>query len=193
MISYFICGDKLLAFNPKCGTSTFSWAILRQFYPEIVEQLNTTTQWAHGGKTENQMLHGWVPKKVNPRKRKVAQIVRDPVERFRSAVGFMNLIKRCGSLEAIIDDLLNETAKLDTVKGTIAANFHFTPQSRFSGDLTYFRMDQMQDCADWLGIKVPLTVINKTKIEKPTLSSEQEDLIRDYYEEDVALWESIQE
>jgi|TARA_B100000085_G_scaffold274156_2_gene290471 hypothetical protein len=190
-MNYFICGEKLLAFNGKCATSTFAWAILRQFYPEIVKQLNETTHWANGEKTEDQMLHRWVPKRVHPRKHKVAQIVREPVERFCSAVAFMNLENRCGSIEEIIDDLLNETHSLDGINGTIASNFHFRHQSRFKGDITYFRMDQLQECADWLGIKVPLKTINKARQEKPVLTAGQKELIREYYADDVALWETI--
>ena len=64
-MNYFICGEKLLAFNPKCATSTFSWAILRQYYPEIVDDLNNKTQWVNDGKTENQMLHRYIQEKTN--------------------------------------------------------------------------------------------------------------------------------
>ena len=66
-------------------------------------------------------------------------------------------------------------------------------QSRFRGDITYFRMDQLQECADFLGIKVPLTRINESKNPKPDLTPEQEDIIRDFYADDVKLWESIQD
>ena len=190
-MNYFICGKKLLAFNPKCATSTFSWAILRQFYPDIVHDLTEKTQWANGGTVETQMLHRWVPKRFSSYGFKVAQIVREPVERFRSAVAFMNLIERCGSIEDILDDLINEHGQLDNLRGTVAGNFHFRPQTRFRGDITYFRMDQLQECADFLGIEVPLKTINITKNEKPILTKKQEDLIRDYYSNDVALWETI--
>ena len=190
-MNYFVCGTRLLAFNAKCGTSTFAWAILRQFYPEIVKGLEEGTQWAHGGKTENQMLHRWVPKRSSPYKMPVAQIVREPVDRFKSAVAFMNLVERAGSIDAVIDDLLNETATIDGMNGTVAANFHFRPQSRFTGELYYFRMDQIELCADWLGIKVPLKVINRSKRAKPQMTKAQEDLIRDYYSDDVELWESL--
>lgn len=192
-MNYFICGERLLAFNPKCGTSTFCWAILRQYYSDIVDDLNNHTQWANGGLTENQMLHRWVPKRFSSYKHEVAQIVREPLERFCSAVAFMNLENRCGSVDAVIDDLVNETHGLDGIGGTIASNFHFRHQNRFSGDIKFFRMDQLQECADYLGIEVPLKTINKTKRAKPTLTSKQENLLRDYYADDVALWESIQE
>jgi hypothetical protein len=54
-------------------------------------------------------------------------------------------------------------------------------------------MDQLQECADFLGIKVCLKTINKTRHDKPTLTKEQEEIVRDYYAEDVALWDSLQE
>jgi|5_EtaG_2_1085323.scaffolds.fasta_scaffold00140_59 hypothetical protein len=192
MMNYFICGNRLLAFNAKCATSSFSWAILRQYHPEVVEQLKKD-QWANGQSVENQMLHRWVPKRFSSRGFMVAQIVREPVERFRSAYGFMGLGKRIGSVDAVLDDLINETHALDSIRGTIASNIHFRPQNRFDGDITFFRMDQLQDCADFLGIEVPLTRINQTKVEKPILTLAQEKTIRDYYAEDVDLWDSLQE
>ena len=189
---YFICGDKLLAFNAKCATSTFCWAILRQYYPETVDLLTNHTQWANGRSVTQQQHHRHVPTRATPYKHQVAQIVREPVDRFCSAAGFMNLTNRFG-IESVLNDLIHETGELEGIRGTIAANIHFKRQSRFSGDITYFRMDQLQECADFLGIKVPLGTVNKTKHEKPVLTPEQEDLIRDFYSEDVALWESIQE
>jgi len=192
-MNYFICGEKLLAFNPKCATSTFSLAILRQYYPELLQDLEDNTHWANGKKTEEQMLHRHVPKRVNPYKKKVAQIIREPVDRFRSAVAFTNLVGRdCGTLEEIINDLINETNELDGIPNTVAMNFHFRHQNHFKGDITYFRMDQLQECADFLGIKVPLTRINENTNPKPVLTSEQEYIIRDFYADDVKLWESLQ-
>ena len=189
---YFICGEKLLVFNPKCASSTFCWAILRQYYPEIVDDLTNHSQWANGKSARDQSLHRHVPHRATPYRHQVAQIVREPVDRFCSATGFFNLQKRFG-VEAVINDLINETHELDGFRGTVAANIHFKEQCRFSGDITYFRMDQLQECADFLGIEVPLETVNKTKHEKPVLTAEQEDIIRDFYANDVKLWESLQQ
>jgi hypothetical protein len=189
---YFICGDKLLAFNAKCATSTFCWAIIRQYYPETLYILENKTQWANGRRAEDQQHHRHVPTRATPYKHQVAQIVREPVDRFCSAAGFMNLTNRFG-IEPVLNDLVNETSELEGIRGTIAANIHFKKQSRFSGDITYFRMNQLQECADFLGLKVPLKTINTTRHEKPVLTPKQKDLVRDFYADDVALWESIQE
>lgn len=189
---YFICGDKLLAFNAKCATSTFCWAILRQYYPETVDSLTNHTQWANGKSVEEQQHHRHVPTRATSYNYQVAQIVREPVDRFCSAAGFMNLTKRFG-IDPVLNDLVHETGELEGIRGTIAANIHFKKQARFSGDITYFRMNKLQDCADFLGIKVPLKTINRTRNEKPSLTPKQKDLVRDFYADDVALWESIQE
>lgn len=190
---YFISGKKLLAFSAKCATSTFCWAIIRQYYPEVLDVLTNHTQWANGGTVNQQLHHRHVPTRATPYKHQVAQIVREPVDRFRSAAGFMNLTNRFG-IEAVINDLINETGELEGIRGgTIAANIHFKKQARFSGDITYFKMDQLQECADFLGIKVPLETVNVGRHKKPDLTSEQEDIIRDFYADDVKLWESIQD
>ena len=62
---YFVCGDKLMAFNGKCGTSTMAWAIVRQFYPDIEEYLRTKVKWA-AGTVDEQMHHNHVPKRTHP-------------------------------------------------------------------------------------------------------------------------------
>ena len=113
------------------------------------------------------------------------------MDRFRSAAGFMNLTKRFG-IEPVINDLINETGELEGMRGTIAGNIHFKKQARFSGDITYFKMDQLQECADFLGIKVPLETVNAGRHKKPDLTPEQEDTIRDFYADDMKLWESLQ-
>jgi hypothetical protein len=52
---------------------------------------------------------------------------------------------------------------------------------------------QLQECADWLGITVPLPQIDATEeANKPTLTPEQEARVREIYAADIALWESLQ-
>jgi hypothetical protein len=53
--------------------------------------------------------------------------------------------------------------------------------------------DQLQECADWLGITVPLEQIDPTEpSSKPILTPEQEARVREIYAEDIVLWESLQ-
>lgn len=190
-MKYFICGKKLLAFNGKCGTSTMAWAIIRQFYPETEEYLRTKVKWGKGT-VDDQMHHAHVPKRTHP-DRPVVQILRDPVERFRSAVAFLRLEDRKFTVDQILDDLEDETNVVDMQRGgSLVNNFHFRYQDNFRGDITYFPLNNLQGAADELGIKVPLIKINSAPTKKPDLTPEQEDRVRSFYADDVRLWESIQ-
>jgi hypothetical protein len=52
---------------------------------------------------------------------------------------------------------------------------------------------QLQACADWLGITVPLPQLDATEeSEKPSLTAEQESRVREFFAVDIALWESLQ-
>tara|TARA_R100001163_G_C5051308_1_gene188097 strand:- start:69 stop:650 length:582 start_codon:yes stop_codon:yes gene_type:complete len=187
---YFVCGDKLMAFNGKCGTSTMAWAIVRQFYPDIEEYLRTKVKWA-AGTVDEQMHHNHVPKRTHPNA-PVVQVIREPVSRFRSAVAFMRLEdKGKYNIDQILDDLENETDVVQTSRGgKLVSNFHFHYQDKFRGDITYFTLSNLQGAADELGIKVPLIKINSAPTKKPDLTPEQEDRVRAFYADDVKLWEA---
>jgi hypothetical protein len=60
--------------------------------------------------------------------------------------------------------------------------------------VTHFRFsDQIDACAEWLGLENPVPQLNAEPEEnKPTLTPEQEAAVREAYSADVALWESLQ-
>lgn len=61
-------------------------------------------------------------------------------------------------------------------------------------DITYFRFpDQINDCAEWLGLPTPVPLENAEPEEKkPVLTPEQELAVRLAYADDITLWESLQ-
>ena len=98
-------------------------------------------------------------------------VVRNPVERFRSMCAHKP--------EISIEDQLNNPTYGPLPKGNFVKYFRFE--------------DQLQECADWLGITVPLEQIDPTEpSSKPDLTPEQEARIREIYAEDIVLWESLQ-
>lgn len=99
----------------------------------------------------------------------VALVVRNPIERFRSMVAHRRL--------DVNEQLANPMyGPLPT--GTFVRHFRFE--------------DQLQACANWLGITVPLPQIDATEeIDKPTLTEEQELRVREIYAADIVLWESL--
>jgi len=105
-------------------------------------------------------------------------MVRNPVERFRSACARQNVTVEQG-LELCETDV------------------HFWSLSYMgllAEGVTYFRFpDQINDCLEWLGLSTPAQQLNEEAEEgKPTLTPEQENAIRTAYAADIALWESLQ-
>jgi hypothetical protein len=105
-------------------------------------------------------------------------LVRDPVERFRSA---------CARQQKTVEEGLE----------LIEADVHFwTLESMglLAEGITYFRFpDQIDECAQWLGLPTPVPQLNEEAEEsKPVLTPEQEEAIRATYAADIALWESLQ-
>jgi hypothetical protein len=105
-------------------------------------------------------------------------LVRDPVERFRSACARQNVTVERGL----------ELCDIDV---------HFWSLSYMgllAEGVTHFRFpDQINECLEWLGLPTPAPQLNEeAEEEKPTLTPEQENAIRTAYTSDIALWESLQ-
>lgn len=196
---YFIAGDKLLAFNAKCATSSFCNAIIKAHHPVILDKLVNHTHFPYG-KTMDDMeqLHKYLPTRVNP-DRPTALIVREPVDRFRSAIGFLRLSQKVDDVLRVMveetnDPIVNDQGQLFASNRPVAADIHLMRQSRFlndDADLTIFTIQDSEKCADWLGLATPLVRYNETSGPKPDLTDEQVDKIKQYYRRDIELWESI--
>lgn len=104
-------------------------------------------------------------------------MVRDPVERFRSA---------CARQGVSVAEGLDRQH----------SDVHFWSLSSMGlleQGMTYFRFpDQLDDCAEWLGLETPVPQTNdEQESSKPTLTQEQENIVRQIYADDILLWESL--
>jgi len=104
-------------------------------------------------------------------------MVRDPVERFRSA---------CARQKKTVEEGL----------GSLEGDVHFWPladMGLLQPGVTHFRFpDQINACADWLGLSTPVPQLNAEPEEgKPNLTPEQVAAVRQAYAYDIALWESL--
>lgn len=186
---YFVCGDKLMALNAKVATSTFARAIIQRYYPDI-EAMITSAAYPEGENADNRQWQNIVPYRINP-DRPVVCLVREPVERFRAAMAQVGL----EDVDATLAELVSEAGQYGVRRGIkLVANVHFVPQSRVAGDaVQYFRFpDQIDAAAAALDLPTPLPVINESNGVKPTLTPEQEQQVRAFYADDVALWNSLQ-
>ena len=185
MRDYFIAGDKLLAFNAKCCTTAMVREIIRTYHPEA-EDIISSASYPAGVTVDTAQHHRWCPARINP-DRPVRVVIRDPVERFRSAMAQVGLT----DADAILQEFVTEDGEVVGRNGIkISANIHFLKQTRFEGDVTYYRMDNIDAAAAALGLQTPLPHANEAT-EKPTLTAAQEQAVRDWYADDQALWESL--
>lgn len=186
MQNYFIAGEKLLAFNAKCCTSALVREIIRTYHPEA-EQIISNASYPDGVTVDTAQHHRWCPSRINP-DRPVVVVVRDPVDRFRSAMAQVGLTDADAVLQEFADEAGNVT---DRNGRKISANIHFLRQTRFQGVLTYYPMQRVDEAAAALGLITPLPHSNEAA-EKPELTTAQEQAVREWYADDVALWESLQ-
>jgi len=105
-------------------------------------------------------------------------MVRDPVERFRSA---------CARQGVTVEEGL----------GRQDSDVHFWSLAHMgllAEGVRHFRFpDQLDACAEWLGLETPVPPTNdEPESNKPILTPEQETAVRAAYAADIALWESLQ-
>jgi hypothetical protein len=157
------------ALVPRSG----SYSIIWQAIPESDRTpggdwhpINATSQTIGSPLQDNEPAYG------------LCCLVRDPVERFRSA---------CARQKKSVDEGLE----------SLAADVHFWPLSDMgllADGVKHFRFpDQINACAEWLGLETPVPAMNEEPEEsKPTLTPEQEARVREIYADDITLWESLQ-
>lgn len=163
---YFTAGDKFLAFNLKAASSSLARAIATAYYNLSVEQL------------AQPKLQGYLDI-VNEPDGEVILVVRNPVERFRSA---------CAETGKEVDDALTEITNGEH-------DLHLWPTSRLLVDgckLYRFESD-LDDAAAELGLSLPLPNIDGGNPPKPDLTPEQLARVQAIYADDIALYESITE
>ena len=186
-----------MALNAKVGTSTFARAIVKKYYPEI-DELLINSAYPEGQNADTQQVQLRVPYRTNP-DRPVVLLVRDPVERFRSAMAQVGL----DDVDATLTELVEETGNYGSAGGLrnvkLVENVHFVPQN-VSNDVimagqslhTFAFPDEIDAAAEFLGLDLPLITINEANGVKPDLTEAQVAAVREFYAADQALWESLQ-
>lgn len=173
---YIKAGSAHFALNFKAATSSIARAIVSTHYPEIEDNLANNTSYPEGMSVDNSRWHSQLPKTEKP-EGEVILIVRDPVERFRSA---------CAETGKSPEEALSEQGQ---------RNNHFWPTSRLLVDgckLYRFESD-LDAAATALGLSLPLTNIAGDNPPKPTLTAEEQAQVESVYADDIALYESITE
>lgn len=176
---YFVAGDRLLGFNAKAGSSSLVREIIRRYYPEHESGLTFDGNVRH---------HGCVEKLSEP-DRPVVVVLRDPVQRFLSAMVQTGL----DDVAAVMEELQTDAGRVESREGggLLSEDVHFLPQSRFTGELKYFPIDRIGEAAAELGVRRPLRLNASDPSRRPAITQAQADAVRDYYAADVDLWQQV--
>lgn len=161
---------KRFAIVARSGSHTICWQSLPQELQTVPEGPN---RWH-----PISVAPGAGPLETDEQPFGLCCIVRDPVERFRSS---------CARQKVSVEEGLTRKEW----------DVHFW-SLKFMGlhqeGVTHFRFpDQLNDCAEWLGLPTPVPQLNEEAEElKPVLTPEQEARVREIYADDIVLWESLQ-
>lgn len=170
---YFRTPNYSVAFNPKAASSTLARSIIRDFYPNIEKKIQNAAK----GLT----IQFVCPKEQIPTK-PVVLILRNPIERFKSAMLQLNLT----NVEEVLNILENNTWP-PSLKNDIHFKYQYILVKK---NTKIFKLDDLKMAAQYIGLSIPLLTINEGKGEKPNLTSKQIDRIINYYAIDDKLYNS---
>jgi hypothetical protein len=164
---------RRFAIVARSGSHTICWQSLPQ-------ELQTVPEGPIGSKRWHpiSVAPGGAPIEHDEKPFGLCCMVRDPIERFRSS---------CARQKVSVEEGLTLTEW----------DVHFW-SLKFMGlhqeGVTHFRFpDQLNDCAEWLGLPTPVPQLNEESDSgKPTLTADQEIAVRTAYADDIALWDSLQ-
>ena len=177
---YTQSGGVSYAHNYKAASASIIRAIISAHYPDIEYHINNNVSYCEGSSVDSKRWHYKLPRTEEPTSN-VVLIVRDPVERFRSACA-----------ETFTTDVDALLAKIES--GERYAN-PFWPTSRLlKGTVQLYRFESdLDDAATALGLTLPLPDIDGGNGEKPDLTPDQLTRVQSIYADDIALFESITE
>lgn len=183
---YFVTPNHSVALNPKAGSSTLARAIIAAFYPDEEHTIQTATYPAGKGPATNG-VHWLCPKELTPSK-PVVLIVREPTSRFRAAMAQTGLTDGDAALAALEQ---GSTVPFARQQLHLRTDAHFRHQHKLLRGGTAFRLENFDDAAKFIGLSLPLPVINAAKRPKPDLTPEQVQRILAYYAADAALYADL--
>jgi len=187
---YYLTPTVAIVAAFKCGSSSVARAVIKQFYPDTEAKLQNAHYPAGQGPNDKQW-QGFVPHAEQTDLPKL-MLIRDPVERFKSAMAQFALT----DVDAAIDSIQNDNViQLQRGRRSLKGNPHFTTQASLaSGEVALYRFpDHLEQFATAAGLDYPLPVINEATNPKPELTAEQIATLREIYADDVALYDAATE
>lgn len=209
-MQYFVLPKCCLAFNAKVASTALACSIVKKYYPdklqecldrfnsvasrlppEFIEKLPESIQHTiKNDKLDSAAFWQNVCVKVNVPDKPVFLLVREPVDRFISAVAHLQIdpektLTALENNEKMIFQVLMRNARNDT---------HLLPQHIYNSPFTklYKFPNQIEQLCKDADIDYPLPKVNEGKYTKPILTKDQIKRVKKYYKEDVILFDSIE-
>lgn len=186
---YFKTPSYSVAFNAKVASSTLSRAIIKDFYPEKEAKLQTAA-YPKGVDADSVQSQFFCPKEKEATQ-PIVLIIRDPVDRFCSA---MAQLKLTDVDQAILSLQTGCLIYSDRIKKEIilSKNVHFKHQYLLANpSAKVFKLEDLDTAANYIGLTLPLPLINEAVGIKPILTQDQENQILSYYAIDKELYDSV--
>lgn len=167
-----------LALVPRSGSHTLFSLILKHYDPQARQESWTPPNGARWHPVMNiqqgmcDLSTGMMPREIT-----FAVVVRDPVERFRSA---------CARLQKTPAEVIAES--LDDVHTWTIESMGLLshPQAK------YFLFTELEQCAVFLGLPTPLEQVNEEPV-KPDLSQEELQFLEQHYAKDIEFYNNLQQ
>lgn len=184
---YYVTPNHAVPVILKVASSSLARAIIKQFYPQA-EAAIQNAHYPAGHGPDDRQWHAICPKASKTDLPK-HMLIRDPVERFRSAMAQLGLSDPGEVIDAIQADTRIE-AFVPRRASRPKYNPHFVAQeTRASGEVHLYRFPgHLEQFASAVGLDYPLPTINTAIREKPLLTPTQETAVRGIYADDVALY-----
>lgn len=192
-MAYYITPNYSVSLIPKSGCSTIARLVLKSFYPDK-ESLIQTGAYPEGKGPDNTLWQGFTPKEKYPSK-PVISFIREPIERFLSAMSQENLI----DVDLTIDSIINSTPlPPQNLNGKrkerlLSRNPHFSLQIKQVTPTAklYKFPDHLTEGSAEIGFVGDLVHINSASRPKPSLTQNQINILNEIYAEDILLYNSI--
>ena len=186
---YYITPNYSVAFIPKNGCSSLARATIKAFQPEQEYEISTA-KYPDGKNEDNVQVQFLVNKELNPSKQVLA-FIREPVQRFLSAMVQVYLSDVEQALTALEQGLTIPATNGRNIN--MPTNPHFFPQHVWMNNTAklYRFPDHLEEGALEIGYSLPLPAVNPARSEKPVPTQEQEQRIRNYYSKDKELFDAI--
>lgn len=166
-----IYNGKALALVTRSGSHSLMNLMLPEVYEQKVPSNLKEDRWH-----PIMNLQGWDLKYGFP-ECEVCCMVRNPVDRFKSACARRN--------KTVEEGLLEDEVHFWTIESMGLLN----------DQIKYFLFpEQINECADWLGLPTPVPRLNEEKDDKkPILTEEQLELVTKQYYNDNELYKKLKE